>query len=323
MSKSSKRKYWASAFELTAVYVVVCALYITFSSRIAAAVARDVEHLQQIETLKGYLFVAVTALLLFVYARFMLKRDSQRQHELHLQRMALMASEQRNLSSQMAWTIGHDINNILTIIAFNIDLLEERLGEGGGTQKLVSTLESATDRLRFLARKMRDSGRNMMKHERIELSLRPVIDDAVELAQMVRANMTSTVTVDCPPDLKMEGCASVIQQALFNLLINAMDAVDLDPCVIEIAVQRTDGGVTLAVHDNGPGVPAEQQAKIFETFYTTKEQGSGIGLLSAQLCAKMHEGTLTVCRSRLGGACFCLNLPAKAAATGRELNYAI
>lgn len=323
MSEVKKRKYWMSAFELTAIYLVVSVLYITFSSSIAAALAPDVVHLEQIELWKGNIFIAVTALLLFFYTRFMLRRDSDRQNELHKHRMALLAAEQHNVSSQMAWTIGHDINNILTIISFNIELLEGKVSEADGSQKLVETLGAATKQLRFLAQKLRDAGKGIDQKEMVNLHLRTVIDDAIDLAQMVRANMTSSIQVHCPEDLMLTGCETVLQQALFNIILNAMDAADLNPCVIEIDAERTDGTVTISVHDNGPGIPEDEEAKIFDTFYTTKERGSGLGLLSAQLCAQIHRGDLTLGTSRLGGACFCMELASEASETGLRLNYAV
>ncbi|MFC1467390.1 sensor histidine kinase [Verrucomicrobiota bacterium] len=319
MSGKKNRKCWKSAFELTVVYLVVCVLYSALFGKIAAAVARDGEHLQQIELLKGNLFVAVTALLLFGYACFMLRRDGRRKYESHRNEMALIAAERRNVSSQMAWEIGHDINHILGVISFNVEQLEEGLKRDDAAEMRVAALGNAAKRLRLLSEKLCDAGQDVAQQEMSYLLLRPVIDDAVDLAKMVRADMASTVKVDCSSELAMVGCSLVLRQALFNILLNAMDAADMAPCIIEINAKRDNGIVTIAVHDNGPGIPEELEAKIFDTFYTTKEKGSGLGLLSAQFCAQMHQGDLTICESRLGGACFCMELSANA--SGRELRH--
>lgn len=324
MHVRNKQIFWKSALKLTTAYLIVSGLYISFSGQIAAWVARDMEHLQHIEAFKGYAFIIVTALLLFFYARYMLKRDNLRQQELHAHRIALLRAEQLNVSSQMAWTIGHDINNILTIISFNIEVLDQRLNGGADTKKLIDTVGNATLRLRGLAQKLRDAGKVVANQQRTEFQLLPVIADAVELSKMVRSNMISTITVECSPEMKMFACAPIIQQALFNLFINAMDAADLGECIIAVQVELADGVVSITVDDNGPGVPKELESKIFDTFYTTKEQGSGLGLLSAQLCAQIHHGKLTFGKTRLGGACFRLELPVEAVGSDPlDFNYAI
>lgn len=323
MSVKKKCGYWLSALELTTVYLIVSVLYIMFSGRIAAALARDVAHLRQIEMLKGSLFVFVTGLLLFLYSRFVLKRDRQRQNDIQAHQLALLAAEKRNISSQMAWTIGHDINNILTIISFNIELIEEKMIEGEGSKKLVDTLGNATKRLQYLAQKLRDAGKDVARQEMKKFKVRETLEEAVELAEMVRGGTDCAVTVHCAPDLDMTGCSSVLQQAVFNVVLNAMDAVGEGSCIIEISVELSGDVVSISIHDNGPGIPDDQQSKIFDSFYTTKEKGTGLGLLSAQLCAQMHQGHLTICESRLGGACFCMELSAQVSEKRNGFNYAV
>ena len=67
--------------------------------------------------------------------------------------------------------------------------------------------------------------------------------------------------------------------------------------------------MTVEVHDDGPGIPAALREKIMEPFFTTKEDGNGLGLLSLKLCAEQHGARIRIDTSHLGGACFALVSP--------------
>jgi len=73
-------------------------------------------------------------------------------------------------------------------------------------------------------------------------------------------------------------------------------------------LQQEDEAI-VEVHDDGPGVPLAQRSKIFAPFHTTKEVGSGLGLVSVKVCAEQHGGRVVVSESDLGGACFRVTLP--------------
>jgi signal transduction histidine kinase len=84
----------------------------------------------------------------------------------------------------------------------------------------------------------------------------------------------------------------------------ALDAVH-DRGRVKVRIQAgPDGSAIVEVHDDGPGVPESQRARLFEAFYTTKKEGTGLGLLSAKKCAELHGGKIEVLASPLGGVCF-------------------
>jgi signal transduction histidine kinase len=95
---------------------------------------------------------------------------------------------------------------------------------------------------------------------------------------------------------------------LLNLVLNAADAGCNRGTVLVRAVPAPDN-VVIEVHDNGPGIPASEREKIFHSLYTTKPDGTGLGLLAVQACAKTHQGHIQVLSSGLGGACFSITLP--------------
>jgi two-component system, NtrC family, nitrogen regulation sensor histidine kinase NtrY len=112
------------------------------------------------------------------------------------------------------------------------------------------------------------------------------------------------VTMIEPETLEVSADAELLDQALINLLRNAMEALrDASAGRIVLAGSMETGGhVAIAVADNGPGIPAEQREKIFVPFYTTKRQGSGVGLTLVRQIATVHGASVGISQTPGGGA---------------------
>lgn len=108
------------------------------------------------------------------------------------------------------------------------------------------------------------------------------------------------------------GDGTRLRQAILNLLMNAGQACgQAGAPEVALSLQAVPGdGWELRVEDNGPGIEATDLARVFEPFYTTKGDGSGLGLPMARMIAGDHGGDLVAGRSEaLGGASFTLSLP--------------
>jgi two-component system sensor histidine kinase HydH len=103
-----------------------------------------------------------------------------------------------------------------------------------------------------------------------------------------------------------------LTQALLNLVINALQAVERDGR-IEVRASASSEALSLEVADSGPGIPAERLAAIFDPYFTTKAEGSGLGLWIAQQIVTAHGGTLRAQNGAGGGAVFAVRLPLKRA----------
>lgn len=99
-----------------------------------------------------------------------------------------------------------------------------------------------------------------------------------------------------PPDLTLTADEELIEQVLINLLLNAMDALEGRPGARLQLRARLDrrGHALIQVADNGPGIPADLQERIFVPFFTTRPDGSGIGLSLSRQIMRLHGGTLGV-----------------------------
>ncbi len=132
------------------------------------------------------------------------------------------------------------------------------------------------------------------------------------LAQVVRSRQTP-VAVTTPPDAVYALCDSTrLEQVLVNLLGNALDAVaDSDTGQIAVHCHAQGDSAVIEVHDNGEGISETVEPHLFEPFFSTKQQGVGLGLglaISADI-VREFGGSLTAGRSPLGGAVFTVQLP--------------
>jgi len=136
-------------------------------------------------------------------------------------------------------------------------------------------------------------------------------------ANLVRANLegaTLSVSVE-PADLTFDGDRQLLEQALINLLHNAVDAVaGIENPRIDLSCRLENENVILEVCDNGQGIPPDIIERIFVPFFTTKSNGSGIGLSLVRQIAVAHSGQTEARSSPAGCTTFRLVLPKSAVA---------
>jgi len=108
-----------------------------------------------------------------------------------------------------------------------------------------------------------------------------------------------------------------LQQVLLNLLINAMDALSRTPRTLRSLDIRTalhdPGCIEVAISDSGHGMSKEQLSKAFDSYFTTKEDGLGLGLSIARSIVQAHGGTIWAENPQSGGSVFRFTLPLQAA----------
>ncbi len=209
----------------------------------------------------------------------------------------------------LAAGIAHEIRNPLNAVGGFGDLLARRLPAGSKERHwadLIGAGVAETNRIITGLLHFARPGQIALA----ELALEGLL---VELASGAEAHGAAAravrVEVDCPP-LRVRADGAKLRQALRNLLENALDWSP-DGGRVRIRAWSADGEACVAVEDQGPGVPAETQAQLFEPFFTTRAEGTGLGLALAHTVAALHQGSLTVDaqRSELGGARFLFRWP--------------
>jgi len=130
------------------------------------------------------------------------------------------------------------------------------------------------------------------------------------MAPMMREAGIDYASVVTPPQLTLQADPELLEQALINLLKNALEAVRGRPgAAVRLGVRLEEDHVALTVEDNGPGLPAGDPEAAFVPFFTTKKGGSGVGLTLARQTALAHGGRLEHRARRTGGAVLQLSLP--------------
>lgn len=278
------------------------------SGAIAAALAENVQRLEQLELWKGLIFSVSTGALFFLFAWTLLRRIAAQELRVSQQRSALLESERRAMVGLFASSIAHDIANILVVARGSLGFLEEAGPEGVQQLDAISRLRRSLEELRVLTRRMVTIENVRIPDEVAEVELDALVREVVALARSHMDVRGCTVRVPVNDPVTLSGNKSMLGMMLLNLILNAADATR-GRGRIDVSLRRTDDAAVLEVHDDGPGVPPELREKVFTAFFSSKAHGTGLGLLSVKVTVEAHAGRIEVAESPLGGACFRVILP--------------
>lgn len=249
-------------------------------------------------------------------------RDLTRANERLRQEMEQHRSTQNELVQtaklavlgQLAAGINHELNQPLTAIRNYADnarafLDLQRYDRVGDNLKEIAGL---TDRMARIIHPLKEFSRKS-SGQSVPVSLQAVKDGAMSI--MYGRLEQKGVRIEWPPRLaqvQVLGDMLRLEQVLVNLLANAIQAMEHSRDKrIEVSLEQLDGRVRLSLRDTGPGIAAEDQQRVFEPFYTTKQNGQGLGLglsISHRIIANLG-GKLSVANHPEGGALFTLELP--------------
>ena len=145
---------------------------------------------------------------------------------------------------------------------------------------------------------------------RQQVDLGKIISHVCELLRPEATSRQIDIVVDVPSDFPcVIADADQLTQALLNLVINALQAIERKGMVSISAVVNAAGeSFSICVRDTGPGLPVEEESAIFDPYFTTKEGGSGLGLWIVQQIVVAHGGVIQAANSG-GGAMFTIHLP--------------
>lgn len=306
-----RARRWSLAAFLAGAYLLLGVLWVLFSGRVALDRALGVESLAQVELYKGLAFISLSAAIIFLIAYRLLRRVDRESERANQSREALHRSEQRALAGLFAASLAHDGNNLLAVIRPNLTYVRRRVDLSGDEAAAFDDVERAVLRMAELFRRLRDAGRQKVSGPPERLRLVPAIAEAVGMARGHLRVKHCSVQVEGDESLELKAHRGLLEQLVINLVINAADATGGEGR-IEVRIERRHEVALVEVHDDGPGVPPDQRSRIFEAFYSSKQEGAGIGLVSARACAESHGGRIEVVDSHLGGACFRALLPIQA-----------
>jgi signal transduction histidine kinase len=224
----------------------------------------------------------------------------------------LVQAERLAAMGQMLSAIAHESRNALQRIQSGVDILKFEFDEQSEAREDLARIARAREDLQRLFEELR-SYAAPLKLDLSTGSLSNIWRQAWSRLEAARAgreaelhDSTDGMDLNCLVD------AFRIEQVFRNLMENSLAACG-DPVRIEINCDECDIGgrpaVRVSMRDNGPGLTDEQKARIFESFFTTKPKGTGLGMAIAQRIIEAHHGTIAVGDSTHGGAEFVITLP--------------
>lgn len=224
---------------------------------------------------------------------------------------ALTLSVKSNNMGVLLASLVHEINQPLQAMQLRTDMLSTLPNmPADQRQQLLKAVDQDTQRLVDIIGQLRRFLKNgSQQRERVALS--GVVNDAIALMQGVFDRHEITLEQDVGAELYAIADEGQLQMVVLNLLKNARDALQAGPLPRRLAVKLRPQETTLelTVSDNGPGIPPEKRAQVFELFHSTKADGMGLGLWLSHSIVQNHGGSLTVDTGPMGGASFTLRLP--------------
>ena len=209
---------------------------------------------------------------------------------------------------QMAAVVAHEVKNPLAGIKGAVQVLMSRRPAGDPETTVMREIVARIDALDDLIQDLMTYARP--RPPRLSaVNLRQLIDEAVTMLR--RDPFGSALHVHTEGDA---GEAIVdpdlIRATVLNLLLNAAQAMN-GKGDVQIVTATHNGNWTIAVHDNGPGIPTDIREQVLEPFFTTKARGGGLGLPIAKRVAELHGGTLTLAFPAAGGTVVRLEAPTR------------
>jgi nitrogen fixation/metabolism regulation signal transduction histidine kinase len=214
--------------------------------------------------------------------------------------------------------MAHEVMNSLTPIsslaATAQELVEDALAQSPLGDPRRASLEDAKEALDTMARRSEGLLHFVQNHRRLtrrmvaQIEAVPVRRVFSRLQRLLAGELTARnvqlVLRIVPETLEVAVDVDLLDQALINLVRNAMEALreETEGRIVLSAMMEPGGHATIAVTDNGPGIPSNQREKVFVPFFTTKRQGSGIGLTLVRQIATVHGATVSIADAEGGGA---------------------
>ena len=223
---------------------------------------------------------------------------------------AMMRQEKLASIGRLSAGVAHEINNPLTTILTTAMLIQEDLDPEDENYRELETITKETLRCRKIVSSLLDFARQSEPSKK-ENNINDIIRESMVLTRKQAAFKDVALVHELA-----EGMPTVmvdkgqIQQALINLIINAIEATDSGgKILVTSGCNPKDRSVEVQVIDNGEGISPENIDRIFDPFFTSKEEGTGLGLAITHGIIEQHGGTVDVASKIGSGTTFKIKLP--------------
>lgn len=215
---------------------------------------------------------------------------------------------------RVAAGIAHEIRNPLTGINSYLYSLKNLIGEHQDKnifKDIIGEIQSASNKIESVIKRVMDFSKP--GHPKLtRININGPIQEAINLSVATLRKCSIIVDLKLAPELPpCTADSHMIEQVILNLINNAVHAMDSSESEkkLKISSSATEKTINIRISDSGPGIAEEIRDQIFDPFYTTKTDGSGIGLSLCRRIITDHSGSIRIETSSYGGASFVIELP--------------
>jgi len=208
---------------------------------------------------------------------------------------------------QMASHVAHEVRNSLVPVSLYLSLLRRRLSGETDSLDILGKVEAGTTALEATVNDLL----SFTAHRSPQWQTFLVGDLVNEVCESLGPQLEAQridVDIDVPPQTLLSADREMFRRALLNLVLNAIDVMPDGGDLVVTSYDSVDG-FELEVADSGPGLSEENLQKVFEPFFSTKQDGTGLGLAMVYHVAEAHGGTVTAMNCPEGGAAFTIKIP--------------
>jgi signal transduction histidine kinase len=250
-------------------------------------------------------FSLITSLVLFFLVLIVLRRAerlSNRQFK-EKEKLIFELQQQEKLAGmgRMVAGVAHEIRNPLGIICSSSELVLKKMKkEENSYSRILEALNEEAKRLSRIVSEFLDYARPK-KPAMLDLDMGKVLDQLIVFMEPECERLNITVDSNYSGDLSAKGDKDLLYRAMYNLVSNALQAMDGEGQLF-ISATRDEGRLHITIHDTGPGFDPDHVEEVRDPFFTTKDSGTGLGLALVSTILESHGVEMTLSNAEDGGA---------------------